>query len=86
MIGVRLTKMEVRGADDIERAFERLPTGSEQGLIVFPHFVTVSNRKSIIGLAGKAPHSSGLRCSILCHRRWLNILWRGLPGFISPRI
>ena len=53
VIGVRLTKMEVRGADDIERAFERLPTGSEQGLIVFPHFVTVSNRKSIIGLAGR---------------------------------
>jgi putative ABC transport system substrate-binding protein len=51
VIGVRLTKMEVRVADDIERAFERLPTGSEQSLIVFPHFITVSNRKSIIGLA-----------------------------------
>jgi len=53
VMGVRLMKMEVRGADDIERAFERLPTGSEQGLIVFPHFITVSHRKSIIGLAGK---------------------------------
>jgi putative tryptophan/tyrosine transport system substrate-binding protein len=53
VIGVRLMKMEVRGADDIERAFERLPTGSEQGLIVFPHFITVSHRKSIIGLAGR---------------------------------
>jgi putative tryptophan/tyrosine transport system substrate-binding protein len=53
VVGVRLRKMEVRGADDIERAFARLPTDSEQGLIVFPHFVTVSHRKSIIGLAGR---------------------------------
>ena len=52
-VGVRLRKMEVRGADDIERAFAGLPTDSEQGLIVFPHFVTVSHRKSIIGLAGR---------------------------------
>ena len=53
VVGVSLRKMEVRGADDIERAFARLPTDSDHGLIVFPHFVTVSHRKSIIGLAGK---------------------------------
>jgi putative ABC transport system substrate-binding protein len=53
VIGVRLTKMEMRNADDIERAFEKLPTGSEQGLMVFPHLVTASNRKSIIESAGR---------------------------------
>ena len=55
--------MEVRGTDDIERAFEKLPTGSEQGLIVFPHSVTVSQRKSINGLAGshRIPAVYGVR-------------------------
>ena len=63
VIGVPLTKMEMRGADDIERAFERLPTGSEQGLIVFPHLITASNRKSIIELAGmhRIPAVYGVR-------------------------
>ena len=50
-IGVRLTKMDVRDADDIERIFERLPAGLEQGLMVLPHLITASNRKLIIKLA-----------------------------------
>ncbi len=48
---VRLTKAEVRSADDIEQAFEKLPAGKEQGLMVLPHLVTASNRKLIIELA-----------------------------------
>jgi hypothetical protein len=44
--------MEVRGADDIERAFERLPTRSEQGLIVFPHFITVQIASRLLDWLG----------------------------------
>ena len=51
VIGVRLTKEEVRGANDIKRAFEKLPAGLDQGLMVLPHLVTASNRKLIIELA-----------------------------------
>ncbi len=51
VLGVRLTKAEVRSADDIEQAFEKLPAGKEQGLMVFPHLITASNRKLIIKLA-----------------------------------
>jgi ABC-type uncharacterized transport system substrate-binding protein len=53
IMGIPATKIEMRSASDIERAFEKLPTGSEQGLIVFPHLITASNRKSIIELAGR---------------------------------
>jgi len=45
--------MEMRSADDIERALERLPPGLEQGLIVLPHLLTASNRKIIINFAAK---------------------------------
>ncbi len=50
-MGVRLTKEEVRSADDIKRAFEKLPAGLDQGLMVLPHLITASNRKLIIELA-----------------------------------
>jgi len=50
---VRLRKAEVRSADDIKQAFEKLPAGKEQGLLVLPHLVTASNRKLIIELAKK---------------------------------
>jgi putative ABC transport system substrate-binding protein len=53
IIGIPLTKMAIRNADDIERALERLPTGSEQGLMVLPHLITASNRKSIIDFAAR---------------------------------
>ena len=51
VLGVRLTKAEVRSVDDIEQAFEKLPARKEQGLMVFPHLITASNRKLIIKLA-----------------------------------
>ena len=53
VIGVRVTKLEFRAAEDIERAFDKLPIGSDQGLMVLPHLITASNRKSIIELAGR---------------------------------
>ena len=51
VLGVRLTRAELRSADDIKRAFEKLPAGKEQGLLVLPHLITASNRKLIIKLA-----------------------------------
>jgi putative ABC transport system substrate-binding protein len=51
VFGVRLTKAGVRSADDIKQAFEKLPAGKEQGLLVFPHLITASNRKLIAELA-----------------------------------
>ena len=53
ILGVPLTKMEMRNAEDIERALERLPTGLEQGLMVLPHLITATNRKSIIDFAAR---------------------------------
>jgi putative ABC transport system substrate-binding protein len=53
VLGTPLTKMEMRRAEDIERALEKLPTGVEQGLMVLPHLITASNRKTIIDFAAK---------------------------------
>ncbi len=63
VIGVPVRKLEMRSADDIARAFATLPTGSEQGLLVFPHFITASNRKSVVDSAAghRIPAVYGVR-------------------------
>jgi putative ABC transport system substrate-binding protein len=53
VLGIPLTKMEMRSANELKRTLERLPTRPEQGLMVLPHLITASNRKSIIASAGK---------------------------------
>jgi len=53
VIGVRLTKLEFRTANDIQSILDKLPAGPDQGLMVLPHLITASNRKSIIELAGR---------------------------------
>ena len=55
VMGVGLTRMEMRSVDDIERGFKKLTKQPDQGLMVFPHLITASNRKLIIELA--AAHS-----------------------------
>ena len=53
MLGVGLTKLELRATDDIARGFATLPAAAGQGLMVFPHLITASNRKLIIELAAR---------------------------------
>ena len=53
VIGVRLTKSEFRAAGDIVRAIDDLPAGPQQGLMVLPHLITASSRKTIIELVNK---------------------------------
>jgi ABC-type uncharacterized transport system substrate-binding protein len=53
VLGVSLTRLELRSADDITPAFSRLPTGAGGGLMVLPHLIAASNRKLIIELAAR---------------------------------
>jgi putative ABC transport system substrate-binding protein len=53
VLGVGLTKLELRTADDIARGFATLPAAAGQGLTVLPHLITASHRTSIIQLAAR---------------------------------
>jgi putative ABC transport system substrate-binding protein len=53
VLGVGLTRLELRSAEDIEPAFDKLPGSADRGLMVLPHLITASNRKAIIQLAAE---------------------------------
>ena len=51
--GVRILGLDVRGRDEIERAFAALTKARVQGLVVFPNPVTLTNQTQIVELAAK---------------------------------
>ena len=63
VLGVALTRLELRSVEDIEPAFDKLPAGFDRGLMVLPHLITASNRKAIIQLAAgrRIPAVYGVR-------------------------
>jgi putative ABC transport system substrate-binding protein len=90
IIGIPITKMEMRSAGDIERALEKLPTGLEQGLIVLPHLLTASNRKTIIDFVAKhhIPAVYGVRFfakdgGLISYRVDSQDLFRGAFGYVD---
>jgi putative ABC transport system substrate-binding protein len=48
VLGLPLAKLEMRNAEDIGTALQSLKQVPQQGLMVLPHLITASNRKSII--------------------------------------
>jgi putative ABC transport system substrate-binding protein len=51
--GIADIELQVRGRDDIERAFAALPKARGQGLIVLPNPVTLTHQTQIVELAAK---------------------------------
>jgi putative ABC transport system substrate-binding protein len=52
-LGLRLTAAGIRGASDIEHAFNGFAPQSDSALIVFPAVVTGTHRQLIVDLAGR---------------------------------
>jgi putative ABC transport system substrate-binding protein len=51
--GIAVLGVEVRGRDDIERAFVALAKARAQALVVLPNPVTLTHQAQIVGLAAK---------------------------------
>lgn len=52
-IGIGILGLEVRGRDEIERAFTALTKAQTQGLVVLPNPVTLTHQTQIVELAAK---------------------------------